>query len=81
MLAGLLSLAMVLLILGQHGGGIGLAIAAVAMTMPVAYVWQAPTIAALSIAAAAAVNEPFLAHLARCGAALPATFFVAFAAG
>jgi signal transduction histidine kinase len=80
-LAGVLSAAMVLLILNQHGGRTALAIAAVAMTLPVAYVWQAPTIAALSLAVAAAVNEPFLAHLARCGAALPATFFVAFAAG
>jgi signal transduction histidine kinase len=79
--AGLLSLAMVMLILNQPGGGIGLAIAAVTMTLPVAYVWQAPNIAAFSLALAAAVNEPFLAHLARCGAALPATFFVAFALG
>jgi hypothetical protein len=80
-LAGLLSLAMVLLILNQRGGGMGLAIVAVTMTLPVAYGWQAPTIAAFSLAAAAAVNEPFLTHLARCGAALPAAFFVAFAAG
>jgi signal transduction histidine kinase len=72
---------MVALILNQRGGGIGLAIAAVTMTLPVAYVWRAPTIAAFSLAAAAAVNEPFLAHLARCGASLPATFFVAFVAG
>jgi signal transduction histidine kinase len=80
-LAGLLSLAMVLLVLNKRSGGIGLAIAAVTMTLPVAYVWQAPTIAAFSLAAAAAVNEPFLTHLARCGAALPAAFFVAFVAG
>ena len=80
-LAGLLSVAMVVLVIGQHRGGIGLAIAATTMTLPVAYAWQAPTIAAFSLAAAAAVNEPFLAELARCGAALPAAFFVAFAAG
>lgn len=80
-LAGLLSLAMVALVLGQHRGGIALAVVAVTMTLPVAYVWQAPTIAAFSVASAAVVNEPFLTQLARCGAALPATFFVAFAAG
>jgi hypothetical protein len=80
-LAGLLSLAMVAIILNQRGGGIGLAIAAVTMTLPVGYVWQAPTIASFSLAVAAAVNEPFLVQLARCGAALPAAFFVAFAAG
>jgi hypothetical protein len=80
-LAGLLSLAMVAVVLSQHRGGAGLAIAAVTMTLPVAFVWQAPTITALTLAAAAAVNEPFLTSLARCAAALPATFFVAFAAG
>ena len=80
-LAALLSVAMVLFVLNQRRGGIGLASAALTMTVPVAYVWQAPTIAAFSLAAAAAVNEPFLAQLARCGAALPAAFFVAFAAG
>jgi signal transduction histidine kinase len=79
-LAALLSVAMVELIFHQRGGGIALAVVAVSMTAPVAYVWQAPTIAAMTLAAAAAVNEPFLAHLARCGAALPAAFFVAFVA-
>jgi signal transduction histidine kinase len=70
----------VVLILSQHGGGLGLAVAGVTMTLPVAYVWSAPTSAAVTLAAAAAVNEPFLGHLVRCGPALPAAFFVAFVA-
>ena len=81
LLAGLLSAAMVGLVLSQHGGGVGLALAAVAMTLPVGYVWRAPTIAAFALAGAAVVNDGLLAPLARCGAGLPATFFVAFVAG
>ena len=80
-LAGLLSLTMVALVLGQPHGGVAAAIAAVAMTAPVAYARMAPTTAGLTLAVAAAVNEVFFGHLARCGAALPAAFVVAFVAG
>lgn len=80
-LAGLLSVAMVAIVLSQRAGDIGLAIAAVAMTAPVAFAWPAPTIAAFTLAAAAVVNKPFLTQVARCGAGLPAVFFVAFVAG
>ena len=37
--------------------------------------------AAAILAAAAAANELFFGHLFRCGAALPAAFFVAYLAG
>jgi hypothetical protein len=47
----------------------------------VAFARRAPLAAAATLAAAAAVNELFFGHLARCGAALPAVFFVAYLAG
>ena len=50
------------------------------MTLPVAFARQAPR-AAASLAAASAANELFLGHLVRCGATLPAVFFVAYLAG
>jgi signal transduction histidine kinase len=79
--AGLLSAAVFVQVLGEHGGGVGAAVAAVGMTAPVAYARRAPTAAGLTLAVAAGVNELFFGHLARCGSALPAAFGVAFAAG
>jgi signal transduction histidine kinase len=80
-LAVVLSVAMVVLILGQRGGGVAAACVAVAMTAPVTYARLAPTAAGVSIAIAAGVNELFFGHLIRCGAALPAAFLIAFVAG
>jgi signal transduction histidine kinase len=47
----------------------------------VAIARRAPLAVATILAAATAVNELFFGHLVRCGAALPAVFFVAYLAG
>lgn len=79
--AGVLSAAIFLLVLGQHGASTAAALAATTMTAPVAYVRRAPTVAAVSLALAAAVNGLFFDHLVRCGTALPAVFLVSFVVG
>ena len=56
-------------------------VAATAMTLPVAFARRAPLPSAAVLAAAAAANELFFGHLVRCGAALPAAFYVAYVAG
>ena len=75
-----LSAYMVVLVHG-HGGGVAACVAATAMTLPVAFARRAPLAASGVLAAAAAANELFFGHLVRCGAALPAVFFVAYLAG
>jgi len=62
-------------------GGVAACVAATTMTLPVAFARRAPLAAAATLAAAAAANELFCGHLFRCGAALPAVFFVAYLAG
>jgi len=64
-----------------QAGGAAACVAATAMTLPVAFARRAPLAAAATLAAAAAANELFCGHLFRCGAALPAVFFVAYLAG
>jgi signal transduction histidine kinase len=75
-----LSAYVVVLVRGQAGGAAA-CVAATAMTLPVAFARRAPLAAAGVLAAAAAANELFFGHLIRCGAALPAVFFVAYLAG
>jgi hypothetical protein len=71
----------VFLVQRQAGGGVAACVAATAMTLPVAAARRAPAAAAAVLAAAAAANELFFGHLFRCGAALPAAFYVAYVAG
>ena len=73
--------AYVVVLVRVQAGGVAACVAATAMTLPVAFARRAPLAAAAVLAAAAAVNELFFGHLFRCGAALPAVFFVAYLAG
>ena len=75
-----LSAYMVVLVHGQAGSAAASTVATV-MTLPVAFARRAPLTAAVVLAAAAAANEVFFGSLVRCGAALPAVFFVAYLAG
>jgi hypothetical protein len=75
-----LSAYVVVLVRGQ-AGGVAACVAATAMTLPVAFARRMPLAAAGVLAAAAAANELFFGHLIRCGAALPAVFFVVYLAG
>ena len=51
------------------------------MTVPVLFARRNPLLAATALALGAVVNWLLIGHLVRCGAALPAVFFVAFAIG
>jgi hypothetical protein len=75
-----LSAYVVVLVRGQSGG-VAACVAATAMTLPAAFAPRAPLAAAGVLAVAAAANELFFGHLIRCGATLPAVFFVAYLAG
>lgn len=75
-----LSAYVVVLVRGQ-AGGVAACVVATAMTLPVAFARRAPLAASAVLAVAAAANELFFGHLVRCGAALPAVFFVAYLAG
>ena len=79
-LACALSLYVVALVHGQNGG-VAVCAAATAMTLPAAFAPRAPLAAAGVLAVATAANELFFGHLVRCGATLPAVFFVAYLAG
>jgi signal transduction histidine kinase len=65
----------------RQDGGVAACAAATAMTLPVAFARRAPPAAAAILAVGAAANELFFGHLSRCGAALPAVFFLAYLAG
>ena len=73
--------AYVVVLVREQSGDVAACVAATAMTLPVAFARRAPLAAAGVLAVAAAVNELFFGHLFRCGAALPAIFFVAYLAG
>src|SRR5580658_6451447 len=73
--------AYVVVLVREQSGDVAACIAATAMTLPVAFARRAPLAVAGVLAAAAAANELFFGHLFRCGAALPAVFFVAYLAG
>jgi hypothetical protein len=55
--------------------------AVVLMTAPVLFARRSPMLAAATLAVGAAINWLLIGDLVRCGAALPAVFFVAFAIG
>jgi signal transduction histidine kinase len=63
-----------------HGGAVA-AVAALAMTLPVAWERRAPLAAAAAIAVGAAVNEFAIGPMVRCAAGLPAAFAIAFFVG
>jgi hypothetical protein len=73
--------AYVVVLVREQAGDPTACVAATAMTLPVAFARRAPVAASGVLAAAAAANELFFGHLFRCGAALPALFFVAYLAG
>jgi signal transduction histidine kinase len=62
-------------------GGWTAALAALMMTGPVIFARRAPVLAASALAAGAGLNWWLIGHLVRCGAALPAVFYVAFIIG
>ena len=61
--------------------GVGAAIAVLLMTVPVLFAGRWPVEAAAALAVGAAVNWALIGHMVRCGASLPAVFFVAFMLG
>ena len=63
-----------------HGGVVG-CIGVLLMTAPVLFARRWPLLAAATLASGAVVNWLLIGPLVRCGAALPAVFFVAFAIG
>src|SRR5277367_4219015 len=62
-------------------GGWTAALAVLMMTGPVIFARRAPLLAAAALASGAALNWWLIGHLVRCGAALPAVFYVAFVIG
>jgi len=84
-LAGLLSLFAVWLVTGHNSrhldGGWTATIAVLVMTVPVVFARRQPLLAAATLAAGGALNWLAIGHLIRCGAALPAVFFVSFTIG
>ena len=62
-------------------GGWTAALAALLMTGPMIFARRAPLLAATALASGAALNWWLIGHLVRCGAALPAVFYVAFVIG
>lgn len=62
-------------------GGWTAALAVLMMTGPVIFARRAPLLAAAALATGAGLNWWLIGHLVRCGAALPAVFYVAFIIG
>jgi len=84
-LAGLLSLFGIWLVTGHNSrhldGGWTAALAVLVMTVPVVFARRQPLLAAGTLAAAAGLNWLAIGHLVRCGATLPAVFYVSFTIG
>lgn len=57
------------------------ALAVLLMTVPVVFARRAPILTAGALVAGALVNWGLIGHYVRCGASLPAVFFVAFVIG
>jgi signal transduction histidine kinase len=70
-----------MLIIGQGGGGEWSRAAVLTMIAPVVFARRAPLAAAVTQAAATLVNGLALGHLVRCGACLPASFYIAYVIG
>jgi signal transduction histidine kinase len=62
-------------------GGWTAALAVLMMTGPVVFARRAPLLAAAVLTTGAGLNWWLIGHLVRCGAALPAVFYVAFVIG
>jgi signal transduction histidine kinase len=62
-------------------GGVAASLAVPLMTAPVVLARRRPLVMAGVLAVGAAVNWLLIGHLVRCGAALPAVFYVAFMIG
>jgi signal transduction histidine kinase len=84
-LAVVLSLYAVDLVTGHNSkhldGGWSAAVAVLLMTAPVIFARRQPLAAAATLAFGAALNWALIGHLIRCGATLPAVFYVAFVIG
>lgn len=65
----------------KNHGGVAAALAVLLMTAPVVIARRQPVAAAALLAIGAGVNWGAIGHLIRCGAALPAVFYVAFMLG
>lgn len=70
-----------LLIIGKGGGAFWSRAAVLTMIAPVVLARRAPLAAAVAQAAATMLNGLVLGHLVRCGACLPAAFYIAYVIG
>jgi signal transduction histidine kinase len=61
--------------------GVAASLAVLLMTAPVVFARREPVLAAATLAAGAGLNWVLFDHLVRCGAALPAVFYVGFVIG
>src|SRR5271154_2447689 len=66
---------------GHPHGSVGAATGVLAMTLPVLWARRSPTPAAVCLCIAAPINVVAFGSLVRCGATLPAVFYVAFCLG
>jgi signal transduction histidine kinase len=84
-LAGLLSFYGIWLVTGNNSrhldGGWTAALAVLLMTVPAVFARRQPLLAAGTLAAGAGLNWVAIGPLIRCGATLPAVFFVSFTIG
>jgi signal transduction histidine kinase len=84
-LAALLSFYAVYLVTGHNSkhldGGWSAAVAVLFMTAPVIFARRQPLAAATTLAFGAGFNWILIGHFIRCGATLPAVFYVAFVIG
>lgn len=65
----------------KHAGGAAAEVAVLSMTVPVAFARRAVMVASGAVAAGTLVNYLVFGHLVRCGAGLPAAFYLAYSAG
>lgn len=66
---------------GHPHGGVGASVGVLAMTLPVLWARRAPLLAAAILGVAAPLNVLVFGSLVRCGATLPAVFYVAVCLG
>jgi len=79
--ASALSVYAVVDVAAAQGRGPAAAVAAVAMTLPVAWCRRSPLAAAAALAAGGVLNALLFPSIVRCGVALPAVFIVGFSVG
>src|SRR5580658_9413443 len=66
---------------GHHHGGVAAAAGVLAMTVPVAWAYRAPTLTLAILLAAAMLNGLVLGSMVRCGGTLPALLYATACAG